>query len=115
MASSGHVSAQRPHCTQLRSMKRRLGVSGESSNADVGQAPMHALHSVHVSLLTVRAPNGAPAASGTSTTCLSFARCSIAKSSVVRLSGERLKLAAFATVAAGRSFHVVSTESRTEK
>src|SRR5438552_4042769 len=64
MASSGQVLAQRPHCTQLRSMKRSRGASGESSSAASGQAPMQALHSVQLALFTVMAPNGAPALSG---------------------------------------------------
>src|SRR5437016_7405640 len=63
IASSGQVSAHRPHCTQLRSMKRSRGASAASSSAPSGQAPMQALHSVQVCLLTARAPNGAPAGS----------------------------------------------------
>src|SRR5207247_653959 len=63
IASSGQVSAHRPHCTQLRSMKRSRGASAASSSALSGQAPMQALHSVQVCLLTARAPNGAPAGS----------------------------------------------------
>jgi hypothetical protein len=109
MASSGQVSAHRPHCTQLRSMNRRLGVSGESRSAASGQAPMHALHSVQVALSTASAPNGAPAASLISSTRRSRARCSIAKSRVVRFSAERLKLAGLPTVAAGCIAHTSST------
>src|SRR5256885_6077477 len=63
IASSGQVSAHRPHCTQLRSMKRSRGASAASSRAPSGHAPMQALHSVQVCLLTARAPNGAPAGS----------------------------------------------------
>ena len=66
MAFSGQVLAHKPHCTQLRSMKRSAGVSVASISADSGQAPMHALHSVQVCLLTASAPNGAPAGSGIS-------------------------------------------------
>ena len=64
IAFSGQVFAHSPHCTQLRSMKRRLGVSVASISADSGHAPMQALHSVQVCLFTVSAPNGAPAGSG---------------------------------------------------
>ena len=62
IASSGHVFAHRPHCTQLRSMKRNTGASGASSKAASGHAPMQALQSVQVLLLTSIRPNGAPAA-----------------------------------------------------
>src|SRR5438105_4480285 len=62
MASSGQVLAQRPHCTQFASMKRRRGASAESRSAACGQAPMHALQSVQLSWFTLIAPNGAPAA-----------------------------------------------------
>src|SRR5438045_2795853 len=60
-ASSGQVLTHSPHCTQLRSMKRRLGDSVESISADSGHAPMQALHKVQVCLFTVSAPKGAPA------------------------------------------------------
>ena len=66
---------------------------------------MHALHSVQRSLFTVMAPNGAPAASAIALCGVGAwrARWSMAKSSVVRFSGDRLKLAGFATVCAGAS------------
>src|SRR5574339_574331 len=52
MAFSGQVCTHRPHCTQLRSMKRSAGDSVASISADAGQAPTQALHSVQVCLLT---------------------------------------------------------------
>src|SRR6185503_14898720 len=114
MACSGHVFTQRPHCTQLRSMKRNAGVSVASMSADSGHAPTHALHSVQVCWFTASAPKGAPAGSG-----MVFgswrARWSRAKSRVVRFSGERLKLAGFATVAAGCSSHRSAGFSSSEK
>src|SRR5712672_1010911 len=98
IASSGQVFSHRPHCTQLRSMKRSSGASGESSSAASGQALMQALHSVQVSLLTVMAPNGAPAGRANSCFLLSesFDKKSKEKSSDVRFSVDRLKVAAFA-------------------
>src|SRR6185295_9621891 len=103
MAFSGQVFSQSPHCTQLRSMKRSNGASAESSSALSGQAPMQALQSVQVSLLTVIAPNGAPAGRSIFS-FLVFDRKSKAKSRDVRFSADRLKVAAFFTVSAGARF-----------
>ena len=115
IASSGQVFSHRPHCTQLRSMKRSSGASGESSSAASGQAPMQALQSVQVSLFTVIAPKGAPA--GRSIFSFLFLdRNSKAKSRDDRFSVERLKVAAFFTVSAGaRSQRACSAPSITRK
>src|SRR5690349_22722522 len=97
MAFSGQVFSQSPHCTQLRSTKRSTGASGESSNADSGQAPMQALQRVQVSLLTVIAPKGAPLGRAISFCLLCFERTSKAKSSDVLFSAERLNVAGVLT------------------
>ncbi len=108
IASSGHVFSHSPHCTQLRSMKRSSGASGESSSAASGQAPMQALHNVQVSLLTVIAPKGAPA--GRSNFSFLFLdKNSNSKSREVRFSVERLNVAAFFTVSAGTRFQRASS------
>src|SRR4051812_50194120 len=46
---SGQVDLQMPHCTQASSEKRKIGNSGSSDSAPVGQAETHDRHSVQPS------------------------------------------------------------------
>src|SRR4051794_7319372 len=72
---SGQVALHSPHCTQASSAKRRIGSSGSSDRAPVGQADTQDRQSVQPSTLTLTAPNGAPAGSATTSTGAGAAAC----------------------------------------
>ena len=74
MTFSGQVDSQSPHCTQRLSVKRSIARSGLSDSAPVGQAVTQAWHSVQPSTSSFTVPNGAPGASGTTSTGAGAAR-----------------------------------------
>src|SRR5258705_9647089 len=65
MTYAGQVDWQSPHCTPRLSVKRSIERSGLSDRAPVGQAVTQAWQSVQPSTFSFTPPNGAPAASGT--------------------------------------------------
>src|SRR5258705_3003288 len=68
MTFSGQVDSQSPHWTHRLSVNRSIARSGLSDSAPVGQAVTQAWQSVQPSTLRLTPPNGAPAASGTTST-----------------------------------------------
>ena len=90
MAFSGQVMTHRPHCTQFFSMNLSCGLSGLSSRALAGQALTQLKHSVQVSTLTSKLPNGEPLAGSAMASGKSAGawviRWSSAMSSVLRFS-----------------------------
>src|SRR5204863_82999 len=76
---SGQVAAHNPHCTQSCSAKRKVGRSGSSPSALVGQADTQDRHKVQPSTSMSRPPNGAPGSSGTRSIGRGAARCSSRK------------------------------------
>jgi hypothetical protein len=101
---SGQVAAHRPHCTQASSRNFKVGRSGSSVSALVGQAETQERQSVQPATSTTTAPKGAPFGRGTMSTGAGAARCSsrMARLSTPRFWPSGAKLAGFGdTVVAG--------------